>query len=469
MNSSWKLMRQSMQRDIHHVEESQLAKQGFNKYGEAFDLPYQNYQLHLANVMMVATLLLGFTLTGTLLSVSVTGTESYSTTELGRFFHTALKSGTFSFATLMLAFMVSASANEKYISHGAHYALLTMYNCLLPIAAAEVTLFMSVLAFLVCLKAYVDMVYKGPDICPGLPQPHWYSHTREVRPLSSCGQIGDDLFIAANKTCKGHRQLPNATLAYLDSLEMTSSSSWSARSPQSDRYVLCSVFDWYVAKTSAWFGKPRSYYFVYDTQMLPHGVRREVGVKPWVEWFADEVLFAQGGDTPRPFKTALLFEVIDSVTTAYCDRDNALRVRDQVCNLAADEPKTSLEFMQACIQARQSFAVVDKCVAEAQIEVVKCHKVCDYDMLSWALTERTSDTYLIPISLFLFLGMLVRGWLSIRHICEVRHHRKKLRLMLSKEEDCSSSEDEQLDVPPRSVRRGQQRKKFDDSDATPRG
>jgi len=339
---------------------------------DCYDKPFQAYQLHLSNVMTLGMLLLGFIITGTLLSCSFSGTETFSSEDSTKFIAFATVTALLAMALVILAFLVSTRGVYWYASASAKRGVLALYNSILLVALAEVLMYLSLEAFMWSLAYYIDMVFRGPDICVGMSGENGLSlgsRPQHVRPLAFCGQLGDDLFVAANGTCLGHRPLVGpTTLEQIENSVLTDDAHWSSRSRNADHYVLCSVFDWYVAKSEAKFGgEALSYYFAYETLLLPLGARRDDGKG------------MNGWEHSGKFKSEFFWQNLDEVTTAYCDRDAALELRNNLCG-SMDIRSATLVEKQACATARQSFVIADKCVADVQDDAIKCHKVCKHNM-----------------------------------------------------------------------------------------
>mmetsp|Transcript_77569 Transcript_77569/g.179835 ORF Transcript_77569/g.179835 Transcript_77569/m.179835 type:complete len:411 (-) Transcript_77569:124-1356(-) len=150
-------------------------------------------QTILTNIMVVSALLLGFIVTGTMLSISLTGKENFGILELIQFFSWSGMAAMFSFVSLTTSFLTSVWGSNFMTMHGPEEAARAITSgSVLRHVVAEGSLYMSMFFFLISLNCYVHMVYSGPDICPS------YRGT-----ASFCARHGLDLYMAAESVCGG--------------------------------------------------------------------------------------------------------------------------------------------------------------------------------------------------------------------------------------------------------------------------
>jgi len=165
--------------------------EGHAELSEEADAVFSAQQTVLGNIMVVSALLLGFIVTGTLLSIGLTGRDNFGIGELIHFFKWSSLAAMFAFVSLITAFLTSVSAAHRLLTRGRGEGarLLTSGSTLRRILA-EASLYLSMFFFLVSLKYYIWMVYSGPDICA------------TYRGASSfCGRTGADLYQAAAPEC----------------------------------------------------------------------------------------------------------------------------------------------------------------------------------------------------------------------------------------------------------------------------
>mmetsp|Transcript_40276 Transcript_40276/g.128047 ORF Transcript_40276/g.128047 Transcript_40276/m.128047 type:complete len:411 (-) Transcript_40276:71-1303(-) len=150
-------------------------------------------QALLTNIMVVSALLLGFIVTGTMLSISLTGSENFGMRELIEFFHWSSLAATFSFLSLITSFLTSVFGTNFMITEGPEAAARALtQDSVLKQIIAEGSLYLSMFFFLGSMNCYVSMVYTGPDICPSY---------RGIASL--CARQGADLYEAAASVCNG--------------------------------------------------------------------------------------------------------------------------------------------------------------------------------------------------------------------------------------------------------------------------
>lgn len=182
---------------------------------------YDSYQSVLSNLMTIGTLLLGFIITGTMLSLSLSGEESYTSHDLLLFTEWAFVAVIGAGSTTLIAFLVSVRATQAHCNRGSKHGLKVMRNHTLLIGLSELCLYGSLFAFLLSLDLFLAMQYLGPDICPYVENEH-----SEERTSSFCALAGSDFFDAVGQTC----QAPKVK--------------------NDPYYDLCSEFEW--TKTKKW-------------------------------------------------------------------------------------------------------------------------------------------------------------------------------------------------------------------------
>mmetsp|Transcript_71840 Transcript_71840/g.210469 ORF Transcript_71840/g.210469 Transcript_71840/m.210469 type:complete len:401 (+) Transcript_71840:76-1278(+) len=151
--------------------------------------PVGGLKAHLSNVTTVGSLLLGFILTGTLLSTVITGEESHQVKEVVPFLRFALAATFCSFAATVTAFALSARLTQLGMSAGS-----TMRSWILlsfpVVVLVECLLYVSMYCFVESMQLHVRMNYVGPNICPG-----------DVDSQRPCAKLGLSFREAAEKLC----------------------------------------------------------------------------------------------------------------------------------------------------------------------------------------------------------------------------------------------------------------------------
>lgn len=401
--------------------------------------------------MTIGTLLLGFVITGTLLAIDFSGQENYGSGELVVFFKWAGLCTICSGVAVIVAFNVSVNGLHSYTTSSAKHGLRILYRSTMAMLLSEICLYLAILTFIWTLQTFVYMNYSGPDICvgwepaleghePAWQRPSGVTFPQTARPLAICGQLGSDIYTPANETCGGPRPLRDiliVTVSVLRDLSMEGNPTWSSRSPDSEDYLLCSVFDYYNAMTFALFGKQQSIYYPYDIDFLPGGVQRDRGsvvhsgsaiwrsadLLDYVRWYLGGGS-EMDGNAAGSFASAFFMENLDTVTNLYCRRDEARTIREELCN----GPLRSPEERSACSNAMQSFVVTDKCVGDLQKEALQCHDVCSHSMYHWDMVEVASNW----VGFFSVLAVSILGcfrvFYGVQHIEKARNMAKCMNL-----------------------------------------
>eukprot|EP00929_Paragymnodinium_shiwhaense_P035805 TRINITY_DN19289_c0_g1_i1.p1 TRINITY_DN19289_c0_g1~~TRINITY_DN19289_c0_g1_i1.p1 ORF type:complete len:380 (+),score=79.42 TRINITY_DN19289_c0_g1_i1:105-1244(+) len=176
------------------------------------------YQELLNEIMTISTLLLGFILTGTMLSITFTGEEHYGSWQVRTFVLMSGFAALLAGVSLITAFATSIQAAQFYGSHSATHALHHMKRSLLAIFVSEFTLYASLMVFLFSVADFSYLAYEGPDICPQAPTGP--DKAEEIRMASFCGKLGEDFYEAVQASGKSCSSLfPGSDLQDMDVCE----------------------------------------------------------------------------------------------------------------------------------------------------------------------------------------------------------------------------------------------------------
>eukprot|EP00929_Paragymnodinium_shiwhaense_P071487 TRINITY_DN36333_c0_g1_i1.p1 TRINITY_DN36333_c0_g1~~TRINITY_DN36333_c0_g1_i1.p1 ORF type:complete len:370 (-),score=41.62 TRINITY_DN36333_c0_g1_i1:271-1380(-) len=175
------------------------------------------YQGLLSSQITISTLLLGFILTGTMLSINFTGNEHYGSAQIRDFVLYSGLAALLAGISLVTSFATSVQGAQFYSTHNAQTAVMHMRRSLITVVGSEMALYFSLVVFLGTVADFSYLAYAGPDICPRTwTGPHL---ELELRPDSFCAQVGLDLFEAVKATNKSCRALfPNADLDDVESI-----------------------------------------------------------------------------------------------------------------------------------------------------------------------------------------------------------------------------------------------------------
>eukprot|EP00927_Polykrikos_kofoidii_P074236 TRINITY_DN70220_c0_g1_i1.p1 TRINITY_DN70220_c0_g1~~TRINITY_DN70220_c0_g1_i1.p1 ORF type:complete len:380 (-),score=46.48 TRINITY_DN70220_c0_g1_i1:288-1427(-) len=292
------------------------------------------YQAFLGNLMTVSTLLLGFIVTGTLLSMTLTGEENYTARQMVSFVTWAGLAALLSMFATLISFLVSGNASQVQANRGADAAIWYLRYHTVAIFMGEIMVFASIMAFLHSLKLFLDLNYLGPDICP------WDSGIFfQFRANSFCSLLGGDMYAAAGELCTG------------------------APATVSQNQELCN----YYGNITKLADKQTIYGKFHDLNQA----------KAFFGW----AVF----DTPRTQSQDRL-KLLDAFANHLCWKNEAKhRVKSSCGGAQAGS--------SACDQARATYLLADSCASDKQHDMDKCYNVC-----AWAgATKPTDEVYLISL------------------------------------------------------------------------
>lgn len=336
---------------------------------DKYDKPYQAYQMHLRNVMAIGMLMLGFVMTGTLLSMNFNGNE-YTGHQLRVFTGSAGMVAIVSTLATLIAFLISIRAGHIYDTLSAFNALLFLYRAAILLLVCEMIVYMSVVLLLHSTALYMGMMFRGPDICPGLPIMASGTHLKRMddflrqqmsindgpRKSSMCAKLSEDLLEATATRCGGVQGLSrcNPPSASCDA----AASEWSKRSASDPNFLMCSVMDWYHASISSVFGgnkttqhASRPCYFGYHAYFLPTG-------------------FTSQSQTFH-HDTGLYQKLILDTADAFCGKSEAQNAKNVACSSMRTVAERSL-----CAKTRIAWHSAEECEQETVNDAFKCHNIC---------------------------------------------------------------------------------------------
>jgi len=329
---------------------------------------YGVYQGHLANMLMMSTLLFGFCATGTFLSVSFTGDETPMSTEYFiRCLENSLQSTVASVGVTMLVFVFSARAALQYQLFGAQAALQPIYKGTLFITLAEVLLYYSLISFVSSINNYASMNYVGPNICPRSP-------SGEISNTSFCSRVGDSIYQEAqNQLCgtADAQGLYSGRFANSRTQGLTPQGPW----------ILCRVFDDYTydqkfpdGLSSDQVGQPvveaplLTWWFGWDTQ------RNWVDVDLFTGGTGNGIFTEGNADLYHFWIQEAFLDVVTRTSDSMCGKNVA---DDEVTAHCTTTPNPAL-----CLQARSLLLQADACSGGKEDDAVKCRKACQAQWIS---------------------------------------------------------------------------------------
>lgn len=367
---------------------------------EASDMAEQQYaawQGHLANLMMMGTLIFGFVVTGTFLSVSFTGEEPFEDNDnLLNFTKQGLRSAVFSLLATMVAFIFSSRTANLYIHAGALHALRSISRGLLFIGIAEVLLIYSLHTFMYSMEDFTKMFYYGPKLCPFRDNHH--APITEWQNSTFCAQTGKAFYETAAKTCGAVQvNLKSTKTQYSAHSHQKMSVCETNRLTSSSHYEMCYVYDCYHT-----FGKDK-----------------DTGVTfAWGDFESPDQGYSFHTISGKEINKAEIFhKVILEGGELMCDVANAQHDQKLACAPAIISNGT-LAQRSFCATAETALIAADTCAGGKFDDAIKCHKVCQFVGEDHAQTmkEKQADNlnfYFAMMHVILTVMMLGRGLVAL--------------------------------------------------------
>eukprot|EP00929_Paragymnodinium_shiwhaense_P081482 TRINITY_DN4264_c0_g1_i4.p1 TRINITY_DN4264_c0_g1~~TRINITY_DN4264_c0_g1_i4.p1 ORF type:complete len:309 (-),score=29.93 TRINITY_DN4264_c0_g1_i4:123-1049(-) len=294
-------------------------------------LEFENYQTHLSNLMMMSTLIFGFSVTGTFLSLSFSGDEPFShQTDLIAFVKYSLWAAVLAIVATMVAFVTSSRLAHLHINFGSLHAVKRAgIKTYFIIGLAEVLLFCSLYLFMQCLQSYKRLNFLGPPICPY----YKYGRVDEYRHDSICSQLGSELYQAAAKECGD----PQPVTLYDRVIDEGNAGLSKCRAGRTgEPAVMCGAYD--------------CYYRLKE--------EKEVIEDFWFGWSSHprQLSLPNGTVQPVTFSTMSFFDMFGKIAQeageAYCLKDPTEARMDEACR--DDDETTSPSRLNDCALARRT-------------------------------------------------------------------------------------------------------------------
>jgi len=370
---------------------------------------YGSYQGLLQNYITFSTLLMGFIVTGTLLSIALSGQDNFTALELVEFLKYSGIAAISAGVTMIISFLVSIWGHTAFTNKDAKHGLLEMRRSTLWIGGAELCIFFSLTMFWLSTFKYAELSYLGPDICP-----RSYNATSGLatqRTASFCTKTAAGLWKEAFAVCN--------------------------KSYQSDYNEVCELVD----RTLNYLGTDDADYDAddYDTK-----------VPARFAWDADDDDFEA-----YPYGSANYLKAIDVLTSMYCSKNLAANIKTAQCKagMTAD----------SCLLAVKAYQAADGCSGDKTEDCIKCYKVCHTASRSHEIDTRPDVSLNYTIwyagnAIIVVLGILfaVRAISAIRMFVAVLQMdtQGSLRQELCEcTEDTSSDSDRDATTSPRGATR----------------
>lgn len=334
---------------------------------------------------------MGFLITGTLLSVSLTGSENYGAQQMFEFTMTAVLSAVLAGVSLLLAFIVQARGTSAYENFGAVRAVKSMRRSTICILLAECCIYWSLLFFIVSLQSYILMCYVGPDICP-------YTRNEQPSRSSSCSQLGEDFYWAMQKSCDSgdiveaeDDPLPDYRPDLVGKVLVIEGNT-SQKRDRIDSGFVCSQYRL--------------------MQSVPLLLERPLSPKDFAVWGCTVYYDGAGSsiiaseDCGAPDH----MQLINDVSEVLCSVKKATEMRLALCGAHTTTAEASARCAEAYIAYRKAIECVDRSLDDAK----RCYQVCQWSD-GKPNRERLVDNVtrmfnFIYVGLFVtFFGRLVRG------------------------------------------------------------
>lgn len=305
---------------------------------------YQQLQGWVSNLMVVGTLLLGFNVGGTILSVSMTGEENYGFKQLISFVTESNIGMVVTFLSIVISFFVQARGTDHYYRLGSKSAYRAMRKSLIWIAVAEFLVYVSLMGFIGSLKSYVLMNLAGPRTCPN---DSWEDQ-------AECSLLGGELFEVAKAVCDTN--FSKATDKH------SCSHIYKPYSSRSDNCThLCTYTTIYLNRTSYHRDdEPWSDLFGWSLDQYEH----VPDLKAFASSYAPETM----RDRANWIAYANYINVMKDLAILKCKVIQVGGMQDKLCG---DSWKTG-----DCARAYVASQSADACVSSLKADAEKCRKVC---------------------------------------------------------------------------------------------
>jgi len=389
---------------------------------DVFDKPYQSYQAHLSNLMSIGMLMLGFILTGTLLGVNYTG-EEYTSKQLMDF---TMYSGLAAISAALVtafSFLISARAVYMYSTRSSFEGLYKLYSSSVLMFFVEMMVYTSICSFLTSTDIFIQMHFRGPDICPGVPVPHAQARWKAdeylsrksfgdaPRQASVCAKLSEDFIDAVNHLCSGPQVLKSCMTetgpVCVNNLVFTgASTTWSSRASSDSNFLLCTAFDFYHAKinrkyegNAAMQNSTRPYLFGYHPHFLPKGFASDSGA--------------------FHYDTAYYQTLAIDAADAFCEKSASQQAKNVACSSLTTPAAQSL-----CAEARVAWQAAEKCEGDAVAEAHKCKNVCSMDGIQLSIKVFNAISY---VKYVFYAIALFRAYRNVIHMREAHTKRRQMK------------------------------------------
>lgn len=327
---------------------------------------YDSYQSMAQNMVTMSTLVMGFIITGALLSISFTGEEHFHAKQVHAFIDKAIAAFTMSVIAVSLSFvmsMVGTQLRARNKPNAAEKATIFFMRFYFLIFFAEFCIYQSASWSIGYVGEYLKMAYVIPseDICPlssGLP----HCSTNKPDPGKFCSQLGRDFYDLAEKMC-GQNAIPE---------------------DDKNKQMVCSEFRKHnifyadYAKSGSCTGNQTfPELFGYAKRRETRSTSEELKLSP------DEV---QEGREQK----GLVMNTAVVLGFALCGVNEAQEERDLLCNSTNQK---------GCSRARATWIAADACAGQKYDDTMKCYRSClsfrpDGD--NGLRTDETEFNYISP-------------------------------------------------------------------------
>merc|ERR1719247_3593348 len=149
--------------------------------------------------MTVSTLMLGSTLSGTVISIQFTGDEYFHASHMAYLFVWAACASTCAVISLVFSMQLKQSILMRMAKATTEFAVQHIQEKTAhKLYIAETAMFFSIICFCLAMGEFATMRAVGPDICPISSS---LLHHSSPRPAASCSLLGASLLQAATRQC----------------------------------------------------------------------------------------------------------------------------------------------------------------------------------------------------------------------------------------------------------------------------
>jgi len=353
---------------------------------------YDGHQALLAMIITVATLLMGFIITGALISLTFTGDETFSADQTVEFVRTAFQAFLCAFLSFTMSFILSILGSQIHAAPNLGFSKASRFFRIFSVVTlvAELCLYLSSCFTFNFLGNYIYMNYASPShaLCAGAGDDG--GQVNNLKANKFCPMLGADLYDAA--TMPNICGLPRKSVRPYNANDSTS--------------LVCNQLDTYFKKSL----DESPDFFANNSA----GIMTMVNpvAKVWFGYDTVGDLDGVGDDIDVVYNNGKI------LGEAMCGVGVAQGAMEVMCK---DKPGS-----YECVSMQHAYNDADGCAGEKFDDVVKCYRTCAWlNDWKWGMGGMsvvtidkewvTAETAFNPIfDMILWIRRFVVAWMCLR-------------------------------------------------------